>query len=321
MGSGKPWRLEASVERALQRAGHHTLLIDDRKLRRNLGVSLSQRWIKARAASFGADLIFLGKGQGLELDTAYQLFRGRRTVLWYQDAPYHSQSHRPEIAHLIDVGRMCDVFFVTGYAREWEALGLRARFLPAAADRDLIPTPPRAEFAAEVAFIGTGYDEERARFLVDLSAHVPVRVWGEHWERWTHALAWSGRRVDGADFAAACSSAKIVLGILPTIAANATDYASDRMWMTALAGGFYLGPRTHGADALLRDGVHCGLYDDFNSCVRKVHHYLRDANARERTRQAGEHFVRTRHTFDQRVPHLLSGKAFGMDVFDRAASA
>lgn len=127
--------------------------------------------------------------------------------------------------------------------------------------------------------------------------------------------------MDGVDFARACSSAKIVLGILPTIAADATDYASDRIWMTTLAGGFYLGPRTPGADTLLLDGVHCALYDDFESCAQLVRHYLCDEAGRERIRDNGERFVRENHTFDQRVPHLLTAEPFCAAALLEAASA
>lgn len=91
--------------------------------------------------------------------------------------------------------------------------------------------------------------------------------------------------------------------------------------MTTLAGGFYLGARTPGADALLLDGVHCALYNDFESCVRQVHHYSSDREARERIRDNGERFVRENHTFDQRVPHLLSGEPFSAAALLGAAAA
>ena len=310
VGSYKYGRLEASVARAFRRAGHETLLVDDRRVRRNLGRALSQRWVVAHCERFRPDFVFLSKGSGLELDTVARILRGRASVMWYQDPPYFRFIERPDIARIASIGRLCDVFFVTGYVAEWRALGLSAQFLPAAADRDITPVPPRPEFVADVTFIGTGYDDARARFLVDLSAHARVRVWGEQWERWSTILSWGGRRVDGRDFAAACSSSKIVLGILPRIASDATDYASDRMCATALAGGFYLGARTRGAAGLMLDGIHCAQYDDFDSCVGQVRRYLSNARERARIRDRGERFVRANHTIDQRVPFLLSGAAF-----------
>jgi spore maturation protein CgeB len=96
----------------------------------------------------------------------------------------------------------------------------------------------------------------------------------------------------------------------PTKAASATTYASDRMWMVILGGGFYLGARTPGVDRMLLDGVHCGWYSNLGECIQLTRRYLADRKERERVRAAGEAFVRTHHTYDQRVEHLLSGDAF-----------
>jgi len=101
-----------------------------------------------------------------------------------------------------------------------------------------------------------------------------------------------------------------MLGLNPAIAQGATNWVSNRMWLTILAGGFYLGEGTPGVDELLRDGEHCAYYRDFESCVAQIERYLSDPAARERIRRAGESFVRAHHTFDARIANLLSGRAF-----------
>jgi hypothetical protein len=53
IGSDNPWRMEAAVERAMQRAGHTTLLIDDRRMKRLIGWNLTQLWAKWQAQRCG----------------------------------------------------------------------------------------------------------------------------------------------------------------------------------------------------------------------------------------------------------------------------
>jgi len=308
IGDHHSWRPDRGVERALRRAGHQTLLVDDRRLRRRIGRTLTQRWTLRAARRFRPDFVFLSQCLGLDHETVAELVRGRESVLWYHDAAYFDRAHVPNIARTIEAGRLADVFFVTGFESEWGALGLRAKFLPAAADRDIVPVPPRPEYAADVVFTGTGYDAGRAEFLIALARHCRVKVWGLRWEPWRDQLDWGGRRVEGREFAAVCSSSAISLGILPAVMKHATNAASNRMWMTVLAGGFYLGHGTPGVDRMLLDAVHCAWYTDFDSCVTQVERYLARPAERERVRSAGEAFVRAHHTFDQRIHNLLSGR-------------
>ena len=117
--------------------GAPTLLVDDRRLRRNIGLALTQRWVLAATRRFRPDFIFFSKGLGLTLETVATLVRDRPTVLWYQDPQWYRDAALPEVAHTIDVGRHVGTFFVTGFEREWRALGLNAKLLPSAADRGI----------------------------------------------------------------------------------------------------------------------------------------------------------------------------------------
>ena len=323
IGSHRTERIERGVERAMRRAGHKTLLIDDRRLRRNIGIGFTQRWVLAAARRFRPDYVFFSKSLGLTLDTAAELARDRPSSLWYQDPQWYGDAHLPDIAHTIAVGRLVDTFFVTGFEGEWRAMGLNAKLLPAAADRDIRPVPIDPAYAADVAFIGTGpgvshggagFAPERAEFLASvaavLGAGVRVRVWGGGWDAWRDRIEWGGRPVFGRDLSRVCSSSAIVLGINPSRAAGATFYTSDRLWMMVLGGGFYLGRRTPGLDRLLVDGEQCAWYDDLSDCVARARYYLDHPIERARIRAAGERVVRERHTFDERVGFLLSGRAW-----------
>lgn len=311
IGSANRWRMERGVERALRRAGHKTRLIDDRGSRRLIGRELTQRWALLQARLFKPDFVFLSKCQALDLETVAEIVAGRDNSMWYHDPPSYKNIKRPDIAHVAAVGRLSKTFFVSGFAGEWRALALPAKFLPSAAHRDMGPAAPDKRSESHVAFIGTGYDAARARFLIKIGLRFDLKVWGPGWEEWRKELAWKGRGgVYGPAFATVCSSAKIVLGINPVIAKGATNYSSDRAWMVIQAGGFYLGQASEGVTSLLTENDHCAWYKDVDSCIDRCDYYLANPASRERIRRQGQHFVSEYHTFDQRIHNLLSGEEF-----------
>ena len=314
IGSDNPWRMERGTERALRRAGHVTRLIDDRRAKRLIGWRLTQRWALSEAKRFKPDFVFLSKCHALAPETVARIVAGKSNAMWYHDAAWFDTIDRPDIAHIVQIGRLSETFFVSGFEKEWAALGLNAKFLPSCADASIVPVAPDERYTTDVVFIGTGYDPARAKFLLEIARKYQVKVWGLGWEQWRKELNWSGRVVEGREFSTVCSSARIVLGINPTIYTAARPAsggtASDRTWMVILGGGFYLGHGSPELEQMLRDDVHCGWYRDMDSCLEKIGHYLRDSGARERIRKQGEAFVRRYHTFDARLPNLLSGEEF-----------
>ncbi|MFL5572038.1 MAG: glycosyltransferase [Gemmatimonadaceae bacterium] len=310
IGSANKWRMERSSERALKRAGHKTRLFDDRRSRRLFGARLTQSRALSLARRFKADFVLMGKCQALTLATVQEIIAGKPNAMWYHDPPSFRNIKRPDVAHVAAVGRLSQTFFVSGFVKEWKDLGLPAKFLPSAADVDLGPTKPDKRAESDVAFIGTGYDASRAGFLMKIAKRFDLKVWGPGWEEWRKQLKWSGRPVYGPAFARVCSSAKILLGVNPLIARGATDYTSDRTWMTIQAGGFFLGQATDGITSLLREGDHCGWYTNLESCLDRCAYYLGNPATRERVRRQGQHFVSEYHTFDQRIHNLLSGEEF-----------
>lgn len=300
--------MERAAERALNRAGHKTLLVDDRRAKRLIGRRLTQRWILYQARSFKADFVFLSKCLALQPETVDAVIRGKPNAMWYHDPQWHRDTSRPDIAHIVSIGMLSQTFFVTGFDAEWRALGLPAKYLPAAGDAGIRPAAFSPGFASEIAFIGTGYDPARAALLLQLARNHDVRVWGPGWDEWRQPLRWNGKSVEGKDFAAVCSSSGITLGINPARAEGGFNYTSDRTWMVVLAGAFYLGQGTPGMREMLLDGEHCAWYEDATSCLAQCGTYLRDDISRERIRKSGEQFVRAHHTYDQRIGNLLSGE-------------
>ena len=302
--------MERSTERALKRDGHTTRLFDDKRSKQLFGSNFAQRRALSIARSFKPDFVLLGKCQALELTTVGEIIAGKPNAMWYHDPPSFRNIKRPDVAHVVNVGRMSQTFFVSGFVDEWKSLGLPAKFLPSAADIELGPTKPEKRLGSDVAFIGTGYDRSRATFLAKIANRFDLKVWGLGWQEWRKQLNWTGRAVYGKDFAKVCSSAKIILGINPVIARGATNYTSDRTWMVIQAGGLYLGESTDGITTLLREGDHCAWYKDLETCMDRIAYYLANPQHRERIRRLGQHFVAENHTFDQRIHNLLSGEEF-----------
>ena len=302
--------MERAVQRAMERAGHTTVLFDDRRSARLVGHRLTQHRIRRLARRFAPDFVFLSKCLRLREETVAEVIRGRPNAMWYHDPQWYADLDHPEVAHIAAVGRLSERFFVTGFVPEWESLGLPAAFLPAAGAREIVPGTPDPRAAARVAFIGAGYDATRAELLRALSRAVPTRVYGPGWESWQHDLTWNGGPVEGTAFATACASADFSLGILPARASGATTYASDRMWMVILAGGLYLGPDAPGIRDMLRDGEHCFWYRDVDDCIARIQTLMGNPDLRARVRAQGEAFVRAHHTYDARVPFLLDRRGW-----------
>jgi hypothetical protein len=300
--------MEAALQRALERAGHQTLLFDDRRSARLIGHRLTQARVQRAARRFKPDFIFLSKCRRLELEVVHRLIDGVPNAMWYMDPPYHAQTHLPDIAHTLGVARLARVFYVTGFTEEWRAHGTNAAFLPAAAAREIEPVAPDSRYTSVAAFIGSGYDAGRAAFLERIASRFDTRVYGPGWDAWRKTLRWNGGPVEGKEFATICSSAEFVLGILPAIAQGSTTYASNRMWITMLAGGLYVGPWAPGIERIAVDGEHCVWYRQTEDCIARMLELL-DApeGERRRIRAAGEAFVRRHHTYDARVPNLIEG--------------
>ena len=303
--------MERGTERALRRDGHTTRLINDARTRKLIGSSLTQKWALSQARRFKADFVFLSKCPALRPETVAAIIEGKQNAMWFHEAQWYKNTYRPDIAHLIKIGKLTQTFFVAAFEREWAALGLPAKFLPSCGDADLKPVPPKKGFGSDVAFIGSGEDPARANFLLKVAKKYDFKVWGKGWEKWRKELNWSGRAVEGKDFAAVCSSSKIVLGVDPArYSAKSGNTQSDNTWMVIQAGGFFLGHGTPEQKRMLREGDHCAWYKDIETCLTQCAYYLESSAQRERIRREGQVFVREHHTFDQRIKNLLSGEEF-----------
>jgi hypothetical protein len=304
---------EAGLYRAMQRMGHTVRLIDDRKLRQNLGARAGSRWIKLRARLFRPDRVLVFKPHDVTLEVMTEIAQQFPTNMWYRDLTV------PPDPRLVERARQLETVFLTagGQAAEWEAHGVRrALWLPDGADRDMDqPTAYDSAFACDVAFIGRavspGNDYSRAEFLVRLAERFHVRVWGQDWQPFAQQLHWDGSAVYGGDFAKVCASAKVVIDIKPRMWDQSVGvYSSNRLVRQIACGGFSLSRGTKDNQAMFREGEHCAWYDTEAEAFDKIAYYLAHESTRVEIARRGAELVQAHHMLDNRVPNLLTGTPY-----------
>ena len=312
IGSDNEWRMERGTQRALSRAGHTTKLIDDRRAKRLIGSKLAQRWSLSQARRFKPDFVVSlevsraqrRNGCGHHRRQAERDVVPRCAVVQEHLPARHCPRHQDRQAQ-----------HRHSSSPDSSASGRRSASPPSsflrAPMRTSAPSRRQKAFRVRRRVHRHRLRSARANFLLKVAKKYDLKVWGRGWEEWRKPLNWSGRPVEGKEFAAVCSSSKIVLGVNPArYAADSGNTTSDRTWMVILAGGFFLGHGTPELKRMLREGDHCAWYKDIDSCLAQCAYYLENGAQRERIRREGQVFVRENHTFDQRIHNLLSGEEF-----------
>ena len=136
----------------------------------------------------------------------------------------------------------------------------------------------RAEFGAEVAFVGTSF-ENRGAFMADLVGRgVPLSIRGDWWQKvpeWPRLEGhWrgAGTRNDD-DYAAAVLGAKVSLGLLSV---KNRDEHTSRSLEIPYMGGLFCAKRTPEHLGLYVDGEEAVFWDDAAECAEVCSRLLAD---------------------------------------------
>lgn len=317
VGRTKYLRVESGLARALRRAGHSAIQIDDRRLRQRIGRKAGTLWLRAKIALYRPHHVILFKPLDVEPWALASIREHSHISMWYRDLRL---PHDPEVEGLLVRARYAHDVFLTagGQVADWRTRGVRnASWLPNAADRDVDrQLPPDPSLKCDVAFIGRGVspgtDYSRAEFLCRLAETFHVRVWGEEWHRWAKQLNWDGSTAYGEKFARICASAKLVIDIQPALWLQTRDalYSSNRMVRVMSCGGFCLSQGAPELQRLFREGEHAAWYQTDDEAFAQIDRYLGDDVLRERARVAGRDHVHAHHMIDHRVHHLLTGEHY-----------
>lgn len=309
VGKSRAHDVAPRLRLALERAGHHTALVNQHRIYFAAGGAAAGAWLYARFRAFRPHLVLLNKPIGIPPRLVRWMAARVPVVMWYRDLRV------PPDPAIVARAREVETLFLTagGQIEDFIEAGVRrALYLPDGADPALDRPGRRVPgLECDIACMASG-DPYRADLLGRLARRFHVRTFGRHWEPWADQVGWQGRAVSGDDFGDACASARLVLGVERGFQrqAQVASYTSNRMFRVVVAGGFYLGYGTAGARALMRDGEHCAFYDDEDDLFTKVEYYLTHEADRQRIREAGRRFVLAHHTLDHRVHNLLTRTPF-----------
>ena len=188
-----------------------------------------------------------------------------------------------------------DVFFTTkSYGvQELHALGCRrAVFVDNAFDphthRPLdITAADRLRYGGPVGFVGT-FERARGESMYHLaSAGIPVRVWGNRWERWRTRhpnLRIEARALYGDEYALALNAFDINLCFLRK---QNRDLQTTRTVEIPACGAFMLAERTDEQRALFVEDSEAAFFESDAELLAKTRYYLARQQERERIAAAG----------------------------------
>jgi len=252
--------------------------------------------ILSRLRSFRPDLLWVDKGRMLRAATlrrARELAPDLRIVCYSPDDMINPDNQ--SVQYLAGIP-LYDLHVTTkSYnVEELRALGARdVQFVDNAYDPTMhrpidLTAEQRREFAAEVGFIGSYEEEERAETLRGLArTGIPVTVWGADWpdsDRTRENLTVRTRFLAGADYAKAIGATRINLGFLRKVN---RDLQTTRSIEIPACGAFMLAERTDEHLRLFEEGREAEFFDSFDELVRKCRYYLEHEPERAAIAAAG----------------------------------
>lgn len=140
----------------------------------------------------------------------------------------------------------------------------------------------RAQYGADVGFIGT-FEADRAQKLLFLAKHhIAVRVWGNGWAEWVNKhpqLQVENKPLYDADYQKAICATKINLAFLRK---RNQDLHTDRSIEIPACGAFMLAERSEEHTSLFEENYEAVFFDisNQNELLEKVTYYLQDEMAR-----------------------------------------
>lgn len=166
------------------------------------------------------------------------------------------------------------------------------------------PTNCRHPFANDVIFVGQRnyhpewpYRPQLIDWLQDTYGDRFTRIAGD-----TPAGTTRGRELNRL-----YADSKVVVGDSLCLNFDYPYYWSDRVYETVGRGGFLIHPRVKGMERHFEDHEHLAFYDygDFDQLHDLIEYFLRDHDARNEVRTAGQAHVKANHTYTQRWTEIL----------------
>jgi spore maturation protein CgeB len=172
---------------------------------------------------------------------------------------------------------------------------------------------PYAE-AAMIGSMGYPFYKKRCQLVTLLRRNsVDIKWWGSRLARQIKNIpyfwggvhrAWAGKEVFMKDFADVIRNVKIFIGQDADIPISGL-YLSNRIFAVMGCGGFYLGNRTPGIEAVFEIGKEVEAYESDKELLEKVKYYLTHDEARERIALAGQQKVLSQYSYKQQMRKIF----------------
>jgi len=164
----------------------------------------------------------------------------------------------------------------------------------------------RAEFGADIGFVGT-YEKERAESIRKLClAGLAVRVWGNDWDRMPSRpgnLRIEGRPVYDLEYAKVVSATKINLCFLRK---DNRDLQTCRSIEIPAIGGFMLHERNDEITGLLAEGTEAAYFENDEELIEACRYWLANGDAREAIASRGhDRIMGGGYRHDDRIAYIL----------------
>lgn len=293
-----------SIAKALRRAGHEILTINERKLRRFLGRPLSSAWAIRSVNRFEPDAVFI-HGNDISLEVLDGITGNAKTVMFTPDC-WPSPPSRPNLG----IARRVDLLLTVarGQIPEFLRAGVRhVEYLAESCDPSLhYPiSGARPLYHSDVAFIGKRAEgaggAHRTSLIQQMHARFDTALYGTGWE--TMGLPSRRKNAFPSHYREICRGSKIVLG--SDWRHDCEWYFSNRTWFTLGCRGFLLTNYSPGLEDLFENHRELVWYRSPEEAVELAEHYLERPHERERIAQAGHDYVMANRTTDHLVRDLL----------------
>lgn len=289
---------------------------DYRGLAARYGVDRMNQALLQTALEFRPDIIHMGKSEIIKGSTLAKIKEKIDTFILYEYADFRWQLED----FVIDISQNsdCVLFQLTDepLLDEYRASGVRniCGFNGLATDPGIF-CPTGTEKTKDIVFLGNnwhfqphsreydGYPKRRELIEEALKREMDVHIYGSNWEYLLEAgyeTLTIHPFVVEEDFAEACSSAKITLGV------NAVNtvrmYTSWRRTMNCIScGTLHITHYVPGMEDYLENKKHLVWFESVPEAIEQIDYYLNHEEEREDIARAGREIVKAKYTWDHFV--------------------
>ena len=297
-------RATGGLVEALEGAGIEVRWVNIAKLRRWIGRKLALRRVAQIYESFAPDLIFVFC-RDLPRPVLERFSAVTPVTMWLEEpldridegyVEYMRHVHAvfmtnpAKLPWLYDRGIRHAAFNLEGFSPTWH-----------------YPLETSSRPRRDLAFIGgPGRDGIRAHFLAEIARHFPLQIYGKGWDSWRrhYPILDVRRPVGPRGYRRICATTRILLGINQVN--NDPLYFSNRTLLTLACRGFHLTHYVPKLETVFRDSEHLAWYEDVDTCLTRIEHFLTRPGERDRIARQGCELVLRAHQFRHRVEAILA---------------